>query len=40
MRDDPPVVVSDFNLPGNSWIKAPDGSMVTDQDAHSTDAAP
>ncbi|KAA0219823.1 MAG: right-handed parallel beta-helix repeat-containing protein [Phycisphaerae bacterium] len=40
MRDDPPVVVSDFNLWGNRWIKAPDGSPVTDQDSHSTDAAP
>lgn len=40
MRDDPPVVVSDFNLWGNRWIKAPDGSMVKNQDAHSTDAAP
>ncbi|MBE7457391.1 MAG: right-handed parallel beta-helix repeat-containing protein [Phycisphaerae bacterium] len=40
MRDDPPVVVSDFNLWSNRWIKGPDGSMVTDQDSHSTDAAP
>jgi len=40
MKDDPPVVVSDFNLWGNRWIKAPDGSMITDQDTYSTDAAP
>lgn len=40
MRDDPPVVVSDFNLWGNRWIKGPDGSMLADHDAHSTDAAP
>lgn len=40
LKDDPPVVMSDFNLWGNRWIKAPDGSMVLDQDAHSTDAVP
>lgn len=40
MKDDPCVVWSDWNIWGNRWIKVDDGSLLTTQDEHSTDAVP